>query len=181
MSVRFYAADHKVFGPGIAQLLHRVQKYHSLRAAALSMDMAYSKAWTVLRTAEEQLGFKLLHSSTGGKGGGGAVLSPEGELLLERYDELCRRIQAYGAQQYAETLLKKDKNLENDWLIGDESWRVGNKNTFQIRLTYYADADDAKEGRESEYQYKIHFDDVDGYVIKSEGVPEKEIVFPENK
>ena len=47
---------------------------------------------------------------------------------------------------------------------------------YEIRLTYYADADDAKEGRESEYQYKIHFDDVDGYVIKSEGVPEKEIV-----
>ena len=64
---------------------------------------------------------------------------------------------------------------------GDESWREGNKNTFEIRLIYYADADDAKEGRESEYQYKIHFDDVDGYVIKSEGVPEKEIVFPENK
>ena len=86
-----------------------------------------------------------------------------------------------GAQQYAEVLLKRNKNLENDWLIGDESWREGNKNTFEIRLTYYADADDAKEGRESEYQYKIHFDDVDGYVIKSEGVPEKEIVFPENK
>lgn len=76
---------------------------------------------------------------------------------------------------------EKRQNLENDWLIGDESWREGNKNTFEIRLTYYADADDAKEGRESEYQYKIHFDDVDGYVIKSEGVPEKEIVFPENK
>ena len=86
-----------------------------------------------------------------------------------------------GAQQYAEVLLKKEKNLENDWLIGDESWREGNKNTFGIRLTYYADADAAKEGRESEYQYKIHFDDVDGYVIKSEGIPEKEIVFPENK
>ena len=86
-----------------------------------------------------------------------------------------------GAQQYAEVLLKRNKNLENDWLIGDESWREGNKNTFEIRLIYYADADDAKEGRESEYQYKIHFDDVDGYVIKSEGVPEKEIVFPENK
>lgn len=84
-----------------------------------------------------------------------------------------------GAQQYAETLLKKDKNLENDWLIGDESWRVGNKNTFQIRLTYYADADAAKEGRESEYQYTIHFDDVDGYLIKSEGVPEKELDFSE--
>ena len=69
MTVRFYAADHKVFGPGIAQLLHRVQKYHSLRAAALSMDMAYSKAWTVLRTAENALGYKLLYSSAGGKNG----------------------------------------------------------------------------------------------------------------
>lgn len=102
MTVRFYAGDDKVFGPGIAQLLHRVLEYHSLRAAALSMNMAYSKAWTVLRTAEEQLGFKLLHSSTGGKGGGGAVLTEEGASLLERYDELCRRMQAYGRQQYEE-------------------------------------------------------------------------------
>ena len=78
-----------------------------------------------------------------------------------------------GAQQYAETLLKKDKNLENDWLIGDESWRDG-KNTYQVRLTYYADADAEKEGRESEYQYTIHFDEIEGYLIKSEGVPEKE-------
>ena len=79
-----------------------------------------------------------------------------------------------GAQQYAETLLKKDKNLENDWLIGDESWRDG-KNTYQIRLTYYANADAEKEGRESEYQYTIHFDEAEGYLIKSEGVPEKEM------
>lgn len=102
MTVRFYAADNKVFGPGIAELLHRVRAYHSLRAAAQSMNMAYSKAWTVLRTAEEQLGFKLLRSSTGGKGGGGAVLTPEGEELLERYDELCRRMQAYGRRQFEE-------------------------------------------------------------------------------
>ena len=101
ITVRLYT-DEKCFGPGVAMLLERVERLRSLRSAAMDMDMAYSKAWTVLRTAEEQLGFKLLHSSTGGKGGGGAVLSPEGELLLERYDELCRRMQAYGAQQYAE-------------------------------------------------------------------------------
>ena len=76
-----------------------------------------------------------------------------------------------GAQQYAEALLKRDKNLENDWLIGDESWREGNKNTFHISLTYYADADAAKEGRESEYQYTIRFDEIEGYLIKSEGAP----------
>ena len=37
-----------------------------------------------------------------------------------------------GAQQYAEVLLKRNKNLENDWLIGDESWREGNKNTITL-------------------------------------------------
>ena len=102
LTVRLYASDIKVFGPGAAQLLHRVQEYHSLRRAAQSMNMAYSKAWTVLRSAEEQLGFKLLHSSTGGRGGGGAVLTEEGRQLLERYDELCRRLQEYGRQQYEE-------------------------------------------------------------------------------
>ena len=87
----------------------------------------------------------------------------------------CRNMGIWsGAQQYAETLLKKDKNIENDWLIGDESWRDG-KNTYQIRLTYYADADAEKEGLESEYQYTIHFDETEGYLIKSEGVPEKEM------
>lgn len=84
-----------------------------------------------------------------------------------------------GAQQYAKTLLKKDKKIENDWLIGDESWRDG-KNTYQIRLTYYADADAEKEGRESEYQYTIHFDETEGYLIKSEGVPEKKWISQEN-
>ena len=30
----------------------RVRKLHSLRSAAMDMDMAYSKAWTILREAE---------------------------------------------------------------------------------------------------------------------------------
>lgn len=104
LTVRMYEGD-KIFGPGIAQLLHRVQELHSLRAAASSMNMAYSKAWTVLRTAEHALGFKLLHSSTGGKGGGGAVLTDEGEELLERYDEFCRRMKDYGDQQFRDLFL----------------------------------------------------------------------------
>jgi molybdate transport repressor ModE-like protein len=54
------------------------------------MDMAYSKAWTILREAERGLGFKLLHSTTGGRGGGGAVLTEQGERLLTAYD-LCEQ------------------------------------------------------------------------------------------
>ncbi len=79
-----------------------------------------------------------------------------------------------GAQQYAETLLKNEKHLEEDWLVGDESWKE-KKNLYHIRLSYYVDAEAAKEGQESEYEYVIRFDARDGFVIKSQGVPEKEM------
>ena len=85
LAVRLFS-DEKCFGPGVAQLLHRVQELHSLRAAAMSMNMAYSKAWTITKHAQAALGFPLLHSITGGRGGGGAELTPEGERLLEAYD-----------------------------------------------------------------------------------------------
>jgi len=85
LTVRLYT-DRKCFGPGVAMLLRRVRMFHSLRAAAQDMDMAYSKAWSILRTAEQELDIKLLHSSTGGRGGGGAALTPEGERLLDAFD-----------------------------------------------------------------------------------------------
>ena len=88
LSCRLFT-DAKCFGPGVARLLHAVQRLHSLRAAALSMDMAYSKAWTVIKNSEKALGFPLLASTTGGKGGGGASLTPEGLRLLEAYDTFC--------------------------------------------------------------------------------------------
>ena len=91
LSCRLFT-DAKCFGPGVAQLLHAVQQLHSLRAAALSMDMAYSKAWTIIKNSEKALGFSLLSSTTGGKGGGGAALTPEGARLLRAYDTFCSRL-----------------------------------------------------------------------------------------
>jgi len=94
LSARVFS-DQKCFGPGVSQLLKRVDELHSLRAAALSMSMAYSKAWTITKHAQAALGFPLLHSITGGRGGGGAELTPEGERLLEAYDDYCRQLRAF--------------------------------------------------------------------------------------
>lgn len=91
LSCRLFT-DVKCFGPGVARLLHGVQELHSLRAAALHMDMAYSKAWTVVKNAEKALGFPLLSSTTGGKGGGGASLTPEALRLLTAYDTFCTEL-----------------------------------------------------------------------------------------
>lgn len=94
--------DTKCFGPGIARLLHAVDRLHSLRSAALEMEMAYSKAWTIIRNSEEALGFKLLTSSTGGKGGGGAALTPDAVRLLDAYEHFCRAVEQYGDSLFCE-------------------------------------------------------------------------------
>ena len=91
VTLRLYT-DRKCFGPGVAMLLRRVESLHSLRAAAMDMNMAYSKAWTILREAERGLGVKLLHSTTGGRGGGGAVLTAEGAELRAAYDACDREL-----------------------------------------------------------------------------------------
>ena len=94
--------EEKAFGPGIAQLLHRVDELKSLRSAAASMEMAYSKAWTIIKNSEKALGYSLLYSSTGGKNGGGALLTPEGKELLQKYDEFCAEMKEYGDKLFAE-------------------------------------------------------------------------------
>ena len=74
LTIRIFG-EEKCFGPGVAVLLRKVRELHSLRAAAMSIGMAYSKAWTILKNAQQSLGFKLLDSTTGGKHGGGARLT----------------------------------------------------------------------------------------------------------
>ena len=76
----------KFFGEGPCRLLQGVEKTGSLRSAAMEMEMAYSKANKILRQAENALGFPLTTRSTGGKDGGGSILTPEGKWLLQQYE-----------------------------------------------------------------------------------------------
>lgn len=102
--------EEKCFGPGIAELLEGIEELNSLRAAAMRMGMAYSKAWRIIHECEEKLGFRLLYSSTGGRGGGGAEVTPEGKKLLSRFRTLEKEL-----NKTADTLLqawrKEDANL----------------------------------------------------------------------
>jgi len=101
LTVRLYTDDNeRCFGPGIATLLHRVQEHHSLRAAAGSMGMAYSKAWRIVRTAEDIFGCKLLDSTIGGRNGGGALLTPRAEDLLNVYDAYCEDVNVYSREKF---------------------------------------------------------------------------------
>ena len=69
-------AGERFFGEGPCRLLHLIEETGSLRAAAMSMGMAYTKALAIMRRAEKNLGFPLTARRIGGKGGGGSVLTP---------------------------------------------------------------------------------------------------------
>ena len=103
LTVRLYSDDdRRCFGPGIATLLERVEEHHSLRAAAASMEMAYSKAWRIVRTAEEVFGCKMLNSTIGGRHGGGAVLTEEAWQLLEAYRQYVAQVEAFSRERFGE-------------------------------------------------------------------------------
>ena len=76
----------KFFGEGPCQLLRLVETTGSLRSAAIKMEMAYSKATKILKQAELTLGYPLTTRNTGGKDGGGSILTPEGKQFLRQYE-----------------------------------------------------------------------------------------------
>ena len=66
------------------------------------MEMAYSKAWRIIRTAEDVFGCKLLESTIGGQHGGGAVLTPEAERLLAAYRAYQADVENYAREKFDE-------------------------------------------------------------------------------
>lgn len=101
LSIRLFRTE-KCFGPGIAQLLELVEEHRSLRGAAKAMDMAYSKAWTMVRRCEESSGRQLLIYATGGRNGGGATLTEDARRLLASYRAYCRAVEAAADELFAE-------------------------------------------------------------------------------
>ena len=84
-SIRTYLCNdenHRFFGEGPRQLLHAIDETGSLRSAALSMNMAYTKALRIICSAEATLGFPLTVRTTGGKGGGGSQMTAEAREFL---------------------------------------------------------------------------------------------------
>jgi len=89
MTLRIYGED-KIFGPGLATLLRGMEEHGSLQKSAASMKLAYSKAWKMIKTAEEELGYSLADREAGGKNGGGSRLTPEGIRLLNAFEAFSK-------------------------------------------------------------------------------------------
>ena len=80
----------RALGPGVVEVLEGIRQYGSLQGAARSMDMSYTKAWTILKHAETIWGFPLTHRYVGGKEGGRSVLTAEAEALLTKFQAIVK-------------------------------------------------------------------------------------------
>jgi molybdate transport system regulatory protein len=97
-------------GPGKADLLAAVASTGSISAAGRSMGMSYKKAWYLLDTMNRCFREPLVEASRGGRGHGGARLTPLGIEVLARY----RAIEVRAAKTFAKELAALDA------LVGEE-------------------------------------------------------------
>lgn len=80
----------KAFGEGPYQLLKGIQSTGSLSQAAKAMNMSYSRAHTLMKTLGQNLGYPLIESQAGGRGGGLTIITHQAEDLMDRYDAFIR-------------------------------------------------------------------------------------------
>lgn len=121
ISLRLYF-NEKAFGPGMVALLQEIERTGSLQRAARSMNMAYSKAWKMLRTAEKEWGFPLTDRETGGRDGGGSTLTSQARTLMETYlsfrrdaeTELDRLFEVYFSDGWLDRMRKMEGGAEDE-------------------------------------------------------------------
>src|SRR6185436_2364265 len=90
LSVRIDLADDGRIGPGKIQLLENIETCGSISAAGRAMDMSYKRAWDLVDEINRICRQAAVERQTGGKNGGGAVLTPFGRSLVARYRKIER-------------------------------------------------------------------------------------------
>ena len=90
LSVRIDLEPEGRIGPGKIQLLENIDSCGSISAAGRAMDMSYKRAWDLVDEINRICRQTAVEPQTGGKNGGGAVLTPFGATLVKRYRKIER-------------------------------------------------------------------------------------------
>ncbi|MCB1755487.1 MAG: LysR family transcriptional regulator [Gammaproteobacteria bacterium] len=82
-------------GPGRVKLLERILEHGSITAAARSMEMSYRHAWRLVDSMNRQSKRPVVERKTGGRGGGGTIVTEEGKRAIELFRESSRDLKSY--------------------------------------------------------------------------------------
>ena len=98
----YFRADARL-GPGKIRLLELVGEAASISEAARRMgNMSYRRAWLMMRSLNTMFSQPVLETSHGGRGGGGAVLTPFGVELARRFRIFEAKVAADAAREFAD-------------------------------------------------------------------------------
>lgn len=101
LSIRIVFGQGAMLGPGKAELLERIRDTGSISAAGRAMTMSYKRAWMLVEEMNRAFREPLVESSRGGAKGGGAQLTPAGEVVLANYRRLEDIMAEAGAARIA--------------------------------------------------------------------------------
>lgn len=87
--------DGTFLGFGRVALLEKIKEYGSISEAAKSMNMSYRHAWELIDSINRQAKSPLVETSTGGKGGGGAILTEAGERAVTTFWKIYGRFKRF--------------------------------------------------------------------------------------
>jgi molybdate transport system regulatory protein len=88
-------------GYGRVVLLERIRDYGSISAAARSMEMSYRHAWDLVDSMNRQSRCPVVEKSTGGKGGGGAVVTDTGMAAIDYFWAVHKQFKVFLEQHSA--------------------------------------------------------------------------------
>lgn len=82
-------------GLGRMKLLEGIKKHGSITVAARSMKMSYRQAWELVDSMNKESAKPLVVTAAGGIGGGGTVITSEGEKAIDKYKQLYARFEKF--------------------------------------------------------------------------------------
>jgi molybdate transport system regulatory protein len=90
----------EAIGPGKVALLEQIERSGSISGAARDLGMSYRRGWMLLESLNESFREPVTTATKGGKGGGGAILTPLGRELIRTYRAFEDNVQQQAARHF---------------------------------------------------------------------------------
>jgi molybdate transport system regulatory protein len=111
LSIRIDLKSGDRIGPGKIALLEAIRDTGSISAGARKIGMSYRRAWLLVEQINAALEQPGVASSMGGRQGGGAVLTPVGERIIDIYRSIERAACESASNEFraVEKIVRKGK------------------------------------------------------------------------